>query len=626
VLRSSMRVSQMGLQNSRSNILAASFRVFAVTLVALTLGAIGWKVIKAEALQNSPPQNQTSAPPAQIPADLVLTNVVIATMDENHPRASMIAIRGGTIVAVAFNISDAIKSDQAADVEALIGPHTRVIDLHKQFAMPGFNDAHAHLFSAAYAKLEVDLSGAKSLAEFQQRIRDRLKDYKPGEWILGRGWDHTLWPNKKFPTRQDLDALSTEHPMLFGRLDGHVAVANSRALKIAGIERGTPDPPGGHIERDAKSGEPTGMLEEASAMSLVYKRVPPYTAEQRLRGFELVMDEAAQYGVTSVQDNSVMDPDDSANGGWQNFLLLQQLQREGKLKFRITEWLPFSASLPRLEEMRRAGGSTSPGNPGDPWLTTGQLKLILDGSLGSRTAAMLAPYSDDPNTSGILEVNLDQLKQMAIERDRAGFQLAFHAIGDRANRVALETFAAVLEANGPRDRRDRVEHAQVVEAGDFALFGKLNVIASMQPAHLLDDERWAEDRLGPERSRGAYAWHTMEKNGVRLAFGTDYPVVEINPLRGIYACVTRQLTDGTPDHGWQPKERLRARDCFFAYTVGSAYAQFEEQRKGTIAPGMLADIVVYPRDLNQTRASDILTLPVVMTIVGGKIVYQQPQQ
>jgi predicted amidohydrolase YtcJ len=626
VPRSSRLFSRLGPRNPRANMLAVCVRIFAVTLVALSLGAIAGQVIKAEAPQNSSPQNQTSTTSAPIPADLVLTNAIISTMDENHPRASMLAIRGGTIVAVAYNISDAIKSDQAADVEALIGPNTRVIDLHKQFAMPGFNDAHAHLFSAAYAKLEVDLSGVKSLAEFQQRIRDRLNDYKPGEWILGRGWDHTLWPGKKFPTRQDLDALSTEHPMLFSRLDGHVAVANSRALKIAGIKRGTPDPPGGHIERDVKSGEPTGMLEEDSAMNLVYKRIPPYTAEQRLRGFELVMDEAAQYGVTSVQDNSVMDADDSANWGWQNFLLLQQLQREGKLKFRITEWLPFSAPLPRLEEMRRIGGSSSPGNSGDPWLTTGQLKLILDGSLGSRTAAMLAPYSDDPSISGILEANPDQLKQMAIERDRAGFQIGFHAIGDRANRVALDTFAAVLEANGPRDRRDRVEHAQVVEAGDFARFGKLNIIASMQPAHLLDDERWAADRLGPERSRGAYAWHTMEKNGVRLAFGTDYPVVAINPLRGIYACVTRQLTDGTPKRGWERQERLRANDCFLAYTVGSAYAQFEEQRKGTIAPGMLADIIVYPKDLNQTQPEEILKIPVVMTIVGGTIVYQQPQQ
>lgn len=614
-------LSRLRSRNAPPHLLTTFVRSF----VAIAIVFLCWQGIKAAVRSSFPLRNQSAVLSAQIPADLILTNGIINTIDESHPRASMIAIRGETIVAVAYNINDATKSEQAADVQRLLGPNTRVIDLHGQFAMPGFNDAHTHLFGAAYAKLEVDLTGTKSLAEFQQRIRERLKDYKAGEWILGRGWDHTLWPEKKFPTRQDLDAVSVAHPMLFGRLDGHVAVANSRALEVAGVTRGTPDPLGGHIERDAKSGQPTGMLEENAAMNLVYQHIPLYSADQRRRGFELVMNEAAQYGVTSVQDNSVMDADDSANFGWQNFLLLQQLQREGKLKFRITEWLPFAAPLPRLEEMRRVGGSSAPANPGDTWLATGQLKEILDGSLGSRTAAMLAPYSDDPSTSGILRVNPDQLKQMAIERDRAGFQLAFHAIGDRANRVALDTFAAVLEANGPRDRRDRVEHAQVVESSDLARFGKLNVIASMQPAHLLDDERWAADRLGPERSRGAYAWHTMEQNGVRLAFGTDYPVVGINPLRGIYACVTRRLTDGTPARGWQPQERLHAKDCFRAYTTGSAYAQFEEQRKGTIAPGMLADIIVYPKDLNEVQPADILKIPVVLTIVGGKIVYQQPQ-
>jgi len=611
--------------DSRARLFAIRIRIAAAVAIAIPFTFLSWHAIKAEARPSPLRQTQSGAPSPQIPADLVLTNGIISTMDENHPRASMIAIRGETIVAVAYNISDAVKSEQAAEVQALIGPNTRVIDLGGKFAMPGFNDAHIHLFGAAYAKLQIDFTGVKSIPEFQDRIRARLKDYKPGEWILGRGWDHTLWPEKKFPTRQNLDALSTDHPMVFGRLDGHVAIANSRALKIAGVTRDTPDPPGGHIERDASSGEPTGMLEE-SAMSLVYGRIPRYSMEQRRRAFQLVMDEAVQYGVTSVQDNSVMDADDAANYGWQNFLVLDQLKREGKLKFHVTEWLPFLAPVSRLEEMRRFGGSSTPENPGDPWLKTGQAKLIMDGSLGSRTAAMLAPYSDDPSTSGILEIEPDRLKQMAIERDRAGFQLGFHAIGDRANRVALDTFAAVLEANGPRDRRDRVEHAQVVEAVDFTRFGKLNVIASMQPAHLLDDERWATDRLGPERSRGAYAWHTMERNGVPLAFGTDYPVVPINPLRGIYACVTRQLTDGMPKRGWQPQERLRAKDCFRAYTVGSAFAQFEEQRKGTIAPGMLADIVVYPKDLNETKPSEILTISVVMTIVGGKIVYQQAQQ
>jgi predicted amidohydrolase YtcJ len=601
----------------------AKFRNLAAILIVLvlSLAVLSRRPIHANADPHSFTPVQSSAA-AQVSADLVIENAIIATFDDNHPRASMIAIRGEKIVAVAYNISDAIKSAQTADIEALIGPNTRVVDLHKQFVMPGFNDAHLHLFSAAYAKLQIDFTGAQSIAEFQERIRARLKDYARGEWILGRGWDHTLWPEKKFPTRQDLDAVSKDHPMIFGRLDGHVAIANSRALKIAEVTRNTKDPPGGHIERDGKS-EPTGILEENSAMFLVYNRIPRYSMEQRHRAFQLAMDEAVQYGVTSVQDNSVMDADDGANYGWQNFLVLDQLKQEGKLKFHVTEWLPFLAPVSRLEEMRRFGGSSTPEDPGDPWLKTGQAKLIMDGSLGSRTAAMLAPYSDDPSTSGILEIDPDRLKQMAIERDHAGFQLGFHAIGDRANRMALDTFAAVLQANGPRDRRNRIEHAQVVETSDFIGFGKLNVIASMQPAHLLDDARWAADRLGPERSRGAYAWRTMEKNGVRLAFGTDYPVIPINPLRGIYACISRQMTDGTPKRGWQPQERLHAKDCFRAYTVGSAYAEFEEQRKGIIAPGMLADIVVYPKDLNETQLEDILTIPVVMTIAGGKIVYQQ---
>src|SRR6202050_4555598 len=265
--------------DSRARLFAIRIRIGAAVAIAIPFTFLSWHAIKAQARPKPLRQTQSGAPSSQIPADLVLTNGIISTMDESHPRASMIAIRGETIVAVAYNISDAVKSEQAAEVQALIGPNTRVIDLGGKFAMPGFNDAHIHLFGAAYAKLQIDFTGAKSLAEFQDRIRARLQDYKPGEWILGRGWDHTLWPEKKFPTRQDLDAVSTEHPMLFGRLDGHVAVANSRALKIAGIKGGTPDPPNGHIERDAKSGEPTGMLEETSAISLVYKRIPPYSAE-----------------------------------------------------------------------------------------------------------------------------------------------------------------------------------------------------------------------------------------------------------------------------------------------------------------------------------------------------------
>jgi predicted amidohydrolase YtcJ len=535
-------------------------------------------------------------------------------MDLARPWANAIAIRDEAIIGVAG-------SD--AELKTLISPKTQVIDLHGQFAMPGFNDAHVHFFAGTYSRLEVNLEGAASLAEFQQRIRNRLKDYKPGEWMTGRGWDHTLWPVKKFPTRQDLDAVAADRPMIFGRVDGHVAIVNSRALQIAGITSATPDPAGGHIERDAKTGEPTGMLEEDAAMNLVYEHVPPYSAAQRRRALELVMDEASQYGVTSVQDNSVYVAPQDDNYGWLNFLTYQQLHSEGKLKIRVTEWLPFFASLDRLEEMRREGGSSGRGNRGDPWVKTGTLKALLDGSIGSRTAAMLAPYSDDPSTSGILRVNPEELTSKAIERDRAGFQIAYHAIGDRANRLALDVFAAVLAANGPRDRRDRIEHAQIVALSDLPRFASLHMIASMQPSHLLDDERWVGERLGPERIKGAYAWRTMLQNGVPLAFGTDFPVESINPLRGLYACVTRELPGGGPRGGWQPEQRLTIEECLHAYTAGAAYAEFEEHRKGMIAPGMLADIVVFPADLTQIPPSDLLHTGVAMTIVGGRIVYQR---
>lgn len=559
--------------------------------------------------------NHSQASPAQPPADLILTDARIETMDPAHEWASAIAIRGESIVAVCCAAAPAQALDDPA-IKPLIGPQTRVLDLRQQFVMPGFNDAHVHIGQSAMARLTVSFVGVRSLAEFQQRIRESLQEHKPGEWITGFGWDQTLWPDKRDPTREDLDAVSTQNPMIFTRVDGHVAVANSRALKAAGITKDTPDPAGGRIRRDQTTGEPTGFLEEDAATGLVYSKIPPPTMDQRRYGIGLVLATAARTGVTSLQDCSVLKLSTDTSFSPDNFLVYQQLRKERKLTARITEWLDFTLPLAKLEELRSEWGST------DPWLKTGAVKAFMDGSLGSRTAAMLAPYSDAPGTSGILRMDPEKLKAMAIERDRAGFQLAFHAIGDRGNRVALDTFAAVVAANGPRDRRDRVEHAQVVAPDDFAGFASLGVIASMQPSHLLDDERWAGDRLGPERSRGAYAWRTMEQNGVHLAFGTDHPVQPLNPLRGIYACVTRQLVQG--GRSWEPQEALPIKDCLRAYTVGSAYAEFEEKIKGTIAPGMLADLVVYPVDLNKVPPRELLEIPVKMTIVGGRIVYQQP--
>jgi predicted amidohydrolase YtcJ len=574
----------------------------------------GWFSVKAAAPANARPAVITGADNLTS-ADLVLINGSIYTGDTKSPRVRALAIRGEMIVAAGSN----------AEVKRYAGPQTRVMDLHGQFVMPGFNDAHVHIGEAARAKLQINLEGARSLVEFQQRIRGALKSNPPGAWMTGFGWDHTLWPGKRFPNRADLDAVATDRPMLFERVDGHVAVANSLALKLAGITMQTPDPPAGHIIRERLSGdteprgtfgEPDGMLEEDSAMDMVKRRISPLTPIKRRRGIETALREAAQFGVTSIQDNSA----------WDDFLVYRALKTEGKLPVRITEWLPFDAPLDKLEQMRREGGVAA-GSPasGDPWLRTGMLKAFLDGSLGSRTAATLAPYSDDPSTSGILRMDPRATAAMAIERDRAGFQIGFHAIGDHANRVALDIFAALQAANGPRDRRDRIEHAQVVAPADFPRFEELHIIASMQPSHETTDMRWAESRIGPERAKGAYAWNTLQSEGVRLAFGTDYPIESINPLRGIYACVTRELPEGGPSGGWEPQEKLPIADCIRHYTYDSAYAEFEEGRKGILAPGQFADLVALSQDLTRIAPHDILKTQAEWTITGGRFQYQRGQ-
>jgi len=387
-------------------------------------------------------------------------------------------------------------------------------------------------------------------------------------------------------------------------ISGHVGVANSLALKHTEIMPDTKNPTGGEIERDAE-GNPTGMLKEGSAMEFVEQKIPEPTDEQRRRGIELVLQELALNGVTSAQDNSA----------WEDFLVYHQLKEEKKLTVRITEWLPFMAPLNELQNMRSEGGTT------DPWLKTGALKMVTDGALGSRTAALLAPYSDDPNTSGIMTIEPEKLKAMALERDKAGFQLAFHAIGDRANRVALDVFESVTRVNGARDRRDRVEHAQVVAPEDIERFGTLHVIASMQPSHETNDLRWAEQRLGPERIKGAYAWNSIQKGGARLAFGTDYDVEPINPFRGLYACMTRELPVGGPAGGWQPQEKISLDDCIRAYTFGSAYAQFEEGKKGDLKVGKYADFIILSQDLTKATPKEILNTEVLQTVVGGQTVY-----
>jgi len=531
------------------------------------------------------------------PADTIFVHGDIYTGMPGK-RAQAMAVRGERIVAAGSD----------AEIQKLKGKHTQVVDLGGHFVMPGFNDAHVHLANAGFEKLHVELAGVHSLAEMQDRIAARAKATPAGEWITGRGWDHTLWPDQRLPTRQDLDAVAGDHPAIFTRVDGHISVVNSAALKFAGITASTPDPTGGKIDRDPQ-GEPTGILRETVKDDLL-ARIPPPSPAQRRRALELAVADAAHSGVTSAQDNST----------WDDLRVLDDLAREGKLTLRVAEWIPFNTPLDLLQ-VRRSHRS-----PSDQRLRITMLKGFMDGSLGSRTAALLAPYADDPGNIGLARYDQAKLNQMAVERLRAGFQLGFHAIGDRAVEMALNAFAEAERDARQRGEvpaqgfRFRVEHAQITTPEQVKRFRDLGVIASMQPTHLLTDMRWAEARLGNERARHSYAWKEFLDAGVPLAFGTDYPVEPITPFRGLYAAVTRRSEDGKQEYF--PEQRLTIDQAISAYTTGSAYAEFAERDKGLLQPGMLADFVVLDRDITRVEPAAILKTQVLRTVVGGKTVYE----
>ncbi len=520
------------------------------------------------------------------------------------PRAQAIAVRDGRIVAVGSN----------EEILKLKHSETKVVDLGGHFVMPGFNDAHVHLASGGFEKMNVNLVGSQSLAEMQQRIARKVAKAAAGEWIVGRGWDHTLWPGQTLPTRQDLDTVTNGHPAIFVRVDGHIAVANTAALQAAGVTGKTQTPQGGKIDLDAK-GELTGILREG-AQELVFTKVPPPTQAQRREAAELALANAGRWGITSAQDNS----------SWNDFLVYEELERDGKLTLRISEWLNFNDPVSELTE-HRAHHSLD-----DPLLHTTMLKGFMDGSLGSGTAALLAPYAHDPKNSGLPQYQQAPLNKMAIERVDAGFQLGFHAIGDRAVQMALDAFTmagagplarAAAGATSPNDFRFRIEHDQVIAPDQFAQYKKRGVIASVQPSHLLTDMNWAEDRIGSERAKTSYPWKQFLDNGIPLAFGTDYPVEPINPFRGVYCAVTRKNEAGTKQY--YPEQKLTIEQALAAYTTGSAYAEFAEKEKGTLAPGMLADFVVLDRDLTKVEPAEILKTEVLRTVVGGKTVFEVPK-
>ena len=559
-------------------------RACLIFLVALLAAA---PVCVGQVRQNS----STTAMP-----EVIFYNGVIYTgegLSQDKPRTvRAMAIGGGKVLAVGDN--EAIKK--------MAGPATRMHDLRGSgrgvFVFPGFNDAHTHLGSAGSMKLNVDLSDATSLGDMLARVGRYAKDAPADRWLTGGQWDQTLWADKILPTQKELDGVTLGHPALLERVDGHIAIANSAALAAAGINGRSVAPAGGAIDLDTQ-GEPTGILRE-SAVALVSRMIPPRSHQERVRGAELAIADALMHGVTSVQDNS----------DWEDFLVYEELEKAGKLNLRITEWLPFKAPLDDLKRMRSHHDSN------DPMLHTGMLKGFMDGSLGSRTAAMLAPYSDDAGNTGLPQFTQIELNRIAVERAKAGFQLGFHAIGDKAAQMALNAFA---QPGISTQARNRVEHAQVVDRADVRRFAKLGVIASMQPNHLLTDMNWAESRLGTKRAAFSYAWKAFLDAGVSLAFGTDYPVEPITPFRGLYAAVTRMNEAGTKSYF--PDQKISRGQALQAYTQGSAYAEFAEKRKGKLEPGFDADFILLDRDLYSVPTPQMLKTQVLETYVAGKRVY-----
>ena len=572
----------------------------------------GW----AHSLAQSP--SATGAPRASAPPDLIFLDGKIYTGEgfsgDRPQTVHAMAIAGGKVVAIGSN----------NEIHGLAGPKTRILDLNTAetgvFLFPGFNDAHVHLGAAANNLMNLDLTGVRSLTEMLAKVESYARNAPPGHWISGGNWDHTLWPEKKLPTRQDLDRVTQNHPAFLSRIDGHIAIANSAALQAAGITGKTVPPQGGAIDLDA-AGEPTGILRE-SAQELVKRIIPPPSQDERRRGLELAIANAVAYGITSAQDFS----------DWEDFLIYEEMEKEGKLDIRITEWLPFKEPLAEEESQR----AHHPAN--DPMLHTGFLKGFMDGSLGSRTAALKAPYTDDPGNTGLPQYTQTELNAMAVERARAGFQLGFHAIGDKAVSMALDAIESAETLGAPaacrptgrpyrtRDDkspcaspRDRIEHAQVVDPADIPRFARLGVIASMQPCHLLTDMNWAESRLGPARAAYSYAWKAFLDAGVPLAFGTDYPVEPISPFRGLYAAVTRMNEAGTQTYF--PQNKITRGQALYAYTQGSAFAEFAEPSKGKLVPGYDADFILVDRDLFTVAPRALLQTKVLETWVHGQQVF-----
>ena len=535
-------------------------------------------------------------------ADLIFTNGNVYTVNEKRPRAQAIAVKGDRIVFVGTN----------AAVKRFQGRNTRVVDLRGATVVPGFADAHAHFAGVGQREMTLNLEGLTTLEDFLAKVKERVDQAQPGEWVTGRGWIETFWKPPVFPTRADLDKVAPNNPVYLTRADGHASVANSAALKIAGVTKDTQDPFGGQVLKDKQTGEPTGMLID-TAQNFVSGRIPPRGARSAEEAMVLANKRSIELGWTQIQD---------AGGSYREVELFKKLYGEGKLKIRIYKAVhgPSADAQRLLREGPTIGAF-------DNRFTFRTIKVVSDGALGSRGAALLEPYSDDPGNKGILRVKVEELRPMLEEALRAGIQVETHAIGDWANRFILDEYERALKAVPAgnrkfRDPRWRDEHTQIVNPSDLPRFAKLGIIPSMQPSHAIGDLHFVPSRIGIARTAGAYAWQTLIRSGAIIAGGSDAPVERGEPMIEFYAAVARKDIRGFSGDGWHPEEKVTRQQALKMFTIWPAFAAFEEKLRGSIAVGKLADLTILSADIMRIPEAEILKTRCVMTVIGGEIVYE----
>lgn len=539
-------------------------------------------------------------------ADTVVLHGKIYTVNLIQPWAEALAIRKGTVIAIG--------SEKA--IEAYRGPLTKVIDAREHVVLPGFTDTHVHFMSASLRLTQVQLDDATNVVELQRRVKEYADAHPKAPWILGSGWLYSAFGSAAVPDRKFLDEVVPDRPVFLTAYDHHTAWVNSKALEVAGITHDTPDPPNGRITRDPKTGAATGMLQEAPAQQLIDQHIPKPTARERLEALRRGMHEANRFGVVRVH---TMIGDSTFLG------LYNELRKHGELsvRFYVCNYIP----PPELTETEIAQAEEDRRNYHDEWIDAGCIKFMADGVIEARTAAMLEPYSDNSGTSGHLNWDTGKFNQGVSELDRRGFQICTHAIGDRAIRQALDAYQEAAKVNGMVDTRHRVEHIEDPSAADIPRFGELGVIASMQPLHALPNDNnlhvWARN-VGPERAKRSWPWHSIIENGGRVGFGSDWSVVTINPWPGIQLLLTRQTADGKPPEGWNPEQRLTLERAIEGYTLDGAYAGRREMTEGSLEPGKLADLVIVSQDPLHTPVPKIGKTEVLLTMVGGTVVYQSP--